>query len=110
MLSINEHILGAGVRFSYTDAQGREIGRAFLYILHNNIHPEPFGLMEDVFVEEGSRGKGIGKKLVQKVIEAAQEAGCYKLIATSRHSREEVHGLYEGLGFEDHGKEFRIDF
>jgi hypothetical protein len=36
-------------------------------------------------------------------------AGCYMLIATSRHSRPKVHDLYRRLGFEDHGIEFRMD-
>ena len=41
---------------------------------------------------------------------AAREAGCYKLIATSRTSRPKVHELYQRLGFESHGVEFRMNF
>jgi len=37
-------------------------------------------------------------------------AGCYKLIATSRTSRPKVHELYQRLGFENHGVEFRMNF
>ena len=43
------------------------------------------------------------------LISAAQDAGCYKLIATSRTSRPNVHELYERLGFEKHGVEFRMN-
>lgn len=98
-----------GIRFSY-EVGGREVGRAILYILRNELHERPFGLMEDVFVQEGFRGSGIGSDLVKDVIERAKSEGCYKLICTSRHSKPRVHELYERLGFEDHGKEFRVDF
>jgi GNAT superfamily N-acetyltransferase len=86
-----------------------EIGRAYIYLIQNNLHDRPFGLIEDVYVDEAYRGKGIGSELVKKVIETAQELNCYKLIATSRLSRTKVHELYQKLGFEQYGIEFRID-
>ena len=33
----------------------KEIGRTYLYFLYNEIHSEPFALIEDVFVEEEYR-------------------------------------------------------
>ncbi len=89
---------------------GQIIGRAFLYLMRNDLHKRPFGLMEDVWVEEKFRGQKIGTHLVQKMIALAKAQGCYKLIATSRHSRTRVHQLYKKLGFQNHGLEFRIDF
>jgi GNAT superfamily N-acetyltransferase len=85
------------------------IGRAFLFIIYNDLHQKPYGFLEDVFVEEKYRGKGIGKELIKRVIEKAKELGCYKLIATSRFEREMVHKLYENLGFKKWGYEFRLD-
>jgi GNAT superfamily N-acetyltransferase len=98
-----------GIRFSVSSA-GREVARAYLYVMHNDLHSAPFGLLEDVHVEQSERGKGLGTELVKEVIRAARESGCYKLIATSRTSRPKVHALYQRLGFENHGLEFRIDF
>ena len=98
-----------GIRFSVS-AGGREVARAYLYIMRNDLHAAPFGLLEDVHVEESERGKGFGTELVQEAIRAARERGCYKLIATSRTSRPRVHALYERLGFENHGLEFRMNF
>ena len=97
-----------GIRFSIR-ASGGEVARAYLYVMTNDLHEEPFGLMEDVFVAESERGSGLGTALVKEVIAAAREAGCYKLIATSRASRPKVHVLYERLGFANHGVEFRMD-
>ncbi len=87
---------------------GKEISRAFLYIMKNDLHTEPFGLMEDVFVDENYRKQGIGTELVNRVIKLAKEKGCYKIIATSRYGKDRVHALYEKIGFKDFGKEFKI--
>jgi GNAT superfamily N-acetyltransferase len=89
--------------------ENKVIGRAYLYLITNDLHPSPYGLLEDVFIEEEYRGQGIGKELVKKVIEMAKQLGCYKLIATSRFDREKVHKFYEELGFKRYGYEFRID-
>lgn len=97
-----------GIRFSISGSNG-EIARAYLYVMTNDLHDAPFGLLEDVFVDESQRGSGLGTALVREVIAAARELGCYKLIATSRASRPRVHELYERLGFENYGVEFRMN-
>ena len=98
-----------GIRFSIS-GNGGEIARAYLYVMTNDLHDAPFGLLEDVYVDESQRGGGLGTALVKEVVSAARELGCYKLIATSRTSRPKVHELYERLGFEKHGVEFRMNF
>lgn len=97
-----------GIRFSIA-GEGGEVARAYLYVMTNDLHDAPFGLLEDVFVAESERGGGLGTALVREVIAAAREAGCYKLIATSRASRPKVHELYERLGFASYGIEFRLN-
>jgi len=98
-----------GFRFSVV-RDGEEVGRAYLYVMTNDLHSKPFGLMEDVWVSPDYRGRHIGTELVKAIIAQAREQQCYKLIATSRHCRPEVHTLYKRLGFTDRGVEFRIDF
>jgi GNAT superfamily N-acetyltransferase len=95
-----------GIRFSIS-GDGREVARAYLYVMSNDLHDAPFGLLEDVYVDESQRGGGLATALVNEVLEAARQAGCYKLVATSRSSRLRVHELYERLGFERYGLEFR---
>lgn len=97
-----------GVRFSIHE-HGKEIGRAFLFLMYNDLHEEPFGLLEDLFVDEGYRSKGVGTELVHQVIQAAKEKKCYKLLCTSRHSKPQLHAWYQKLGFTSHGLEFRMD-
>ena len=88
----------------------REIARTYLYLLKNDLHKEPFGFLEDVFVDEEFRGEGLGTTIVTAAIEEAKKQKCYKLICTSRYTKPKVHELYMKLGFQDQGKEFRMDF
>jgi GNAT superfamily N-acetyltransferase len=85
------------------------VGRAYLYLIHNGLHDVPYGLIEDVHIDKEYRGKGVGHKLVKKMIDVAKEYDCYKIIATSRFSRESVHTFYEDLGLKQYGYEFRMD-
>lgn len=84
--------------------------RAYLYVLTNGLHKKPFAFLEDVFVEEGQRGQGVGTKIVKAAIAEAKKIGCYKLICTSRNEKVDVHRFYRRLGFKKHGFEFRLDF
>lgn len=103
-----EKINALGIKFFIED-NGKEIARAYLYIL-KNIHEQPFGFMEDIFVDENFRSQGLGTKLVEVLIKAAKQNNCYKLIGTSRYERPKVHDWYSSFGFKDWGKEFKMDF
>lgn len=85
------------------------VGWAFLIVISNDRHAEPYGLMENVYIEDEYRGSGLGTKLVTMVIEEAKIQGCYKLLATCRHSKPQVQAMYEKHGFKNHGLEFRMD-
>jgi GNAT superfamily N-acetyltransferase len=102
--------LSQGFRFSVT-REGREVGHAYLYLIRNDFHPSPFGLLEDVFVDHYCRGQGIATELVSAVLAKARSLGCYKLLATSRTdgTRDSVHAWYKRMGFADYGTEFRIN-
>jgi len=109
-MKINKKVIkGRGIKF-FVKIDGKEVGRAFLYILKNDLHERPFGFLEDVYISENLRGQGIGSQLLDKVINEAKINGCYKIIATSRYSRPKVHKLYERIGFKNQGIEFRLDF
>lgn len=104
-----KNISAQGIKL-FIEENGKEIARAYLYILKNDLHDQPFGFMEDVFVDESQRGKGLGTEIVKELIDEAKKQVCYKLIANSRHENVKVHSLYEKLGFLNHGLEMRIDF
>ena len=89
--------------------KGKAVARGFLYLIKNDLHKQPYGLMEDVFVSQSLRGQGIGSELIKELIKEAKKQKCYKLIATSRLARPKVHKLYKRLGLKKHGFEFRMD-
>lgn len=98
----------SGIRIASL-VDGVERGHVFLYILRNELHPKPFGFIEDVFVVDTYRGHGVGTDLVDAAILSAKNSGCYKIILTSRNCKSEVHAWYERIGFIRHGYEFRMD-
>lgn len=98
------------LRFSMKDEEGVEIARASLLIGKNDLHKEPFALLEDVYSEERVRGKGVATMLVNYVVDYAREYGCYKLIATHREDKPELTRFYEKFGFKKWGRELRINF
>ncbi|MBL6669326.1 MAG: GNAT family N-acetyltransferase [Flavobacteriaceae bacterium] len=64
------------------------------------------GWIEDVVVDKNSRGKGIGKKLMQKLLEIGKEKELSEiLLFTEDHRTHAIH-LYNKLGFQE--KESRI--
>ncbi len=66
------------------------------------LFPVPTGLrawIEDVVVDEGVRGKGIGAVLNQEALKVARDQGARTVDLTSRPSREAANRLYQRLGF-----------
>ncbi|MDB9793816.1 GNAT family N-acetyltransferase [Flavobacteriaceae bacterium] len=70
-------------------------GVASLYIIKKLTRT--LGLIEDVAVNENYRGKGIGKKLVEKLIGLATDKKCDKTVLNSSEQNSE---FYKKIGFE----------
>src|SRR5438034_9003698 len=71
--------------------KGKVVGRAYLYVMTNDLHERPFGLMADVFVDPDHLGSEIGTALVNGVVAEGKRHRCYKLIAPSGQSRNRLH-------------------
>ena len=56
--------------------------------------------IEDVVVDEGARGKGVGRKLMEHALDVGNELGAKSADLTSRPSREAANKLYQTIGFE----------
>ncbi|MBN1813181.1 MAG: GNAT family N-acetyltransferase [Anaerolineae bacterium] len=59
----------------------------------------PFGVIENVITHPDFRRRGVGKAILDRAIETAKQAGCYKVMLLSGTSRKEAHALYEKVGF-----------
>jgi ribosomal protein S18 acetylase RimI-like enzyme len=56
--------------------------------------------IEDVVVDAGSRGLGVGENLTMAAVDEARHRGALSIDLTSRPSREAANRMYEKLGFE----------
>jgi N-acetylglutamate synthase-like GNAT family acetyltransferase len=84
------------------------VGTAAVIIVPNLGHNgTPYALVENVVVDEASRGRRHGEALLRYMIEYARAAGCYKIVLTSRRFRTDAHRFYERLGFEATSEGFR---
>jgi ribosomal protein S18 acetylase RimI-like enzyme len=55
--------------------------------------------IEDVIVDQSTRGKGCGEELTRAALDAARRAGARTVELTSRPSREAANRLYQRIGF-----------
>jgi GNAT superfamily N-acetyltransferase len=59
-----------------------------------------FAWICDVFVDEGARGRGVGKRLIAAIVTDPRLAGLKRMLLATR----DAHGLYAGFGFEPLGE------
>ncbi|MFM8744529.1 MAG: N-acetyltransferase family protein, partial [Cytophagales bacterium] len=57
------------------------------------------GWIEDVVVDAAARGKGVGLKMVEKLIEIAKEKGLSEVLLFTEQHRAAAISLYGKLGF-----------
>ncbi|SDY55537.1 Acetyltransferase (GNAT) family protein [Pseudomonas sp. NFACC08-1] len=70
-----------------------------LTLIHFRIPTGVRAWIEDVVVDAGARGQGVGKALIQAAVERSHALGAKTLDLTSNPNRESAHRLYEGAGF-----------
>jgi ribosomal protein S18 acetylase RimI-like enzyme len=56
--------------------------------------------LEDVFVEPGARGRGVGRALTEACIERARRRGCKRIQLDANERNVAALALYRSLGFE----------
>ncbi|MSU73876.1 GNAT family N-acetyltransferase [Candidatus Kaiserbacteria bacterium] len=78
--------------------EAKVIGMAAGYLIVK--FGKKIGYIEEVVVSEAYRGQGIGRKLLELIIEEARKARTKQLYLTSRDGRAAANSLYQKLGFE----------
>lgn len=56
-------------------------------------------LIEDVYVDPGARGRGLGREMVLFALDRARERGCRRAELDVNEANTPALALYEGLGF-----------
>ena len=85
------------------------VGTADLLLVPNlTHHGMAWAIVENVVVDQHSRRAGVGRALMEEVVERCRRADCYKIQLLSREHRTSAHVFYEGLGFQPSAKGFRL--
>jgi ribosomal protein S18 acetylase RimI-like enzyme len=79
------------------DREGQIIGTLTLAVFR--IPTGTRAWIEDVVVDSGARGQGVGEALTRTALAIAEEAGADTVDLTSRPSREAANRMYRRLGF-----------
>lgn len=96
------------VKFEFKN-KGKKIAWAYLYIIFQDRHKEPYALLENVYVEKEYRSAGLGRQLIDLALKEAKKRKCYKVVGTSKFTNEGAHKFYERFGLKKIGYEFRLD-
>lgn len=85
--------------FVAVNAEDKVIGTASIIIEKKFIHSgRSVGHIEDLVVDHAYRSQGVGKALVEKLIDIAKREGCYKAILDCLP---QLVNYYEKLGFKN---------
>jgi GNAT superfamily N-acetyltransferase len=89
--------------------EGQLVGTADLLVVRNLTHRgEPWAIVENVIVARAFRRMGVGRALMEHLIEHARVAGCCKLQLLSAKHRAEAHDFYRSFGLEAVAEGFKI--
>lgn len=81
--------------------EGKLIGSASLVIEQKFIHNmAKLGHIEEMTIKEEFRHQGLGKMIIEKIIQRARENGCYKI---TLNCTEDMKHFYEVCGLEKAG-------
>lgn len=84
---------------------------ALLATAHASLTPNltrgarPYAVIENVVTRSDRRRQGCGARLMQALIDACWERGCYKIMLLSGAHRPEAHRFYEAVGFDRNEKQ-----
>ena len=81
--------------------EGKIVGLATCFINFSTFNVKPYLYIHDIVVYADFRNKGIGKALMEKLIEISTEREYCKITLEVREDNFQAQGLYYSLGFEE---------
>jgi len=65
------------------------------------LHPAPSALIDELVISENSRGMGVGKLLIQAVVDKSRELGCCEIEVSTEKTNAKARRFYKTCGFEE---------
>ncbi|WBC16292.1 GNAT family N-acetyltransferase [Micromonospora sp. WMMA1998] len=95
----------AGLHLFVLDLDGAVVATTYLNVIPNiSRSASPYGVIENVVVDESRRGTGLGKRIMAGTLQAAWDAGCYKAMLMTGSRRPATHAFYRACGFSGDAK------
>lgn len=83
------------------ERDGEVVGTVLLHVCPDVMFEErPYALLENLVVEPGARGGGVGRALLEHAERVCREHQCTKIMLLSGVQRTEAHGFFERLGYD----------
>lgn len=86
--------------------EGQVVGLAHLQVSPTLERERPVAKIGALIVGESHRGHGVGRMLVQALVDEARLRGCDVLFLTTGAQRDDAHTFYERVGFEQTGRRY----
>lgn len=90
--------------------EGQTVGLLRLSFRHTLFHPAPSALIDELVVEQGHRGRGVGQRLMAEAIERCRAAGCHEIEVSTERSNEAAQEFYRQHGFSHEAVLFELEF
>jgi GNAT superfamily N-acetyltransferase len=87
-----------GVQLIARDEDGRATGFATIFWTWSTLSASRIGVMNDLFVDERSRGIGAAEALIEACAERCRERGATSLDWTTAHDNHRAQRLYDRVG------------
>ena len=95
-----------GDRVVVAELDGQVVGLAHLQVTPTIERDRPAGKIGALVVDEAHRGRGIGRALVQALVDEARLRGCELVYLTTSERRDDAHAFYESVGLEQTGRRY----
>lgn len=102
------YILQSRTSYIYVALEkGHIIGFASFSVRNVVRYNKPIAELEELFVKPEARKKGVGRKLLDRVLNKATKLNCYRMYISSHVERKIAHKFYKSLGFVNYGYHFK---
>ena len=107
--AFEEILASENLQLMVAEVEGNLVASCYLNIIPNMTrNGRPYAVIENVITDQEHRKRGIGKAILDRAVETAKWAGCYKVMLMSGRSDESVHHFYRGCGFDGDAKQAYI--
>lgn len=101
-----ERLVLLGDTVAVAELDGKVAGLAHLQVSPAIEHDRPAAKLGALVVDQSSRGRGVGRALVDAMQDEARSRGCALFYVTTSERRDDAHEFYEAIGLERTGRRY----